>query len=83
MIFRRKYRIKRTCENCSSTTIIKIPLGTTIKEWVLQEKAKCQYCGCWPKVPEDKKEKPKYIGDELSIGEEIRGLKKQIKEMVE
>jgi DNA-directed RNA polymerase subunit RPC12/RpoP len=40
------YEVKMRCLNCNSKVIIKIPKGITIKEFLEDKKALCNYCGC-------------------------------------
>jgi len=41
-----KYECNFVCSNCGKKTTCRIPKGKRIVEWVKEEKALCEYCGC-------------------------------------
>lgn len=45
-IFKSKYEFVFICSNCKKKTTVRIPMGIKIKDYVKDEKAKCEYCGC-------------------------------------
>ena len=64
-----KYKIKAICDNCKTITVIKIPKGITIKDFLISGDAKCSYCKC-NKFSRffnaNKKDNNTIIGDERS-----------------
>lgn len=40
------YKIKVECGNCGDLSIVRIPNGKTILEFLKQKKGKCNYCKC-------------------------------------
>ena len=40
------YKVKVVCGNCGAVSLIKIPNGTTILEYLKNKNAKCSYCKC-------------------------------------
>ena len=45
-LFTGRYEVKVVCINCEKMITIRIPRGTTIKEYLENKKARCGYCGC-------------------------------------
>lgn len=41
-----RYKIKIVCDNCGCTSLINIPNGTTIKNFLSDERGRCRYCKC-------------------------------------
>lgn len=75
-MFNKKYEIKRDCENCYVKTIIKIPRGTTIKEWLEMNRGKCENCGCIIEIEKKEKEKPRE-----SLYDRVQKLKKTLESL--
>ena len=40
------YSIKRKCKNCKKDTIIQIPRGRSINDWLGTNLARCNFCRC-------------------------------------
>lgn len=40
------YEWKFLCSNCDTVSMLKIPRGTRVKEFLDNNKAKCKNCGC-------------------------------------
>lgn len=45
-LLRGTYEINLNCSNCDYKSLIRIPKGTKIEDWISQYKAKCKNCGC-------------------------------------
>jgi len=41
-----KYEASFMCSNCGKKTTCRIPKGKRIVDWVKDEKALCEFCGC-------------------------------------
>jgi transcription elongation factor Elf1 len=44
-IFKTKYEAVFICSNCKKKTIVRIPMGIKIKDYIENEQAKCEFCG--------------------------------------
>lgn len=40
------YNIDKNCSNCKAMSFLKIPKGTTVKEFLKSESMTCRVCGC-------------------------------------
>ena len=40
------YNVKSLCENCNEQTIIRVPKGTYVYDFLDERECKCDYCGC-------------------------------------
>ena len=45
-MFVEKYPVKKKCRNCKKETVIGIPKGKTIEEYMDTNQMKCKFCGC-------------------------------------
>lgn len=68
-LFTLKYEIEALCENCGSTTILRIPRGTYVYDFLKQKECNCQKCGCRVR---------KLLNDELNPKELEQEHKKEL-----
>lgn len=50
-----EYRIRFICKNCKKITILPIPKGKTVKEFIKEKVGECGFCGCMELETVDKR----------------------------